>query len=502
MQDLPLGYRVYAVALALAGAAVVVVLGALEVPEPDPALVAVVLTGLLCLHPRVVQSSERSAISLNHLPILAAVLVCPPVVAPALGGLLAAIDNRAYGRYVVLSNGGGVALAAAAAVGTAHGAWALGLPSDAGEAGWFFGAAASAAAFFVANHLLVSGMIALKYGEAPLAVWRRCLKPMVGADLIGSTILIAFVNLVQGVDGAGVKAAAAGIGAVAVGMLLVLITRTRQMAEALAAREEAVADREAAVAGREEALAESARARDVALAATSRLTDVAAGTVPGLVAMVDLRDRYTARHSAAVGRLCRLLAAELGWSPEDVALAHLTGLVHDIGKVGLPDEVLRKPGRPTPDEWDMIHQHAGWGADILAHMRLMPAAVDGVRSHHERWDGSGYPVGLRGLEIPPLGRLVALCDSYDAMTGARPFRARKPAPVARQELAVEAGILYDPHMTEALLAVLETIDEVEELLHPSDFAEEWRQACAEIDVELLYRRASADLEGGATPVIG
>jgi putative nucleotidyltransferase with HDIG domain len=285
-------------------------------------------------------------------------------------------------------------------------------------------------------------------------------------------------------------------------MLLVLITRTRQMAEALAAREEAVADREAAVAAREEALAESARSRDLAQAAKGRLTDVAAGTVPGLVGLVDLRDRYTARHSAAVGRLCRLLAAELGWSPEDVALAHLTGLVHDIGKVGLPDEVLRKPGRPTPGEWELIRQHAGWGADILAHMRLMPAAVDGVRSHHERWDGSGYPLGLRGQEIPPLGRLVAICDSYDAMTGSRPFRARKPGHVARQELAVEAGILYDPHMTEALLTVLAGIDEVEELLQPTDFAEEWRRACAEIDVELLYRRASADLEGGATPVIG
>ncbi|HTI34207.1 MAG TPA: HD domain-containing phosphohydrolase [Miltoncostaea sp.] len=502
MQELPRGYRRYAAALAVAGVVVVAALAFVETPTVDPALVAVVLTGLLCLHPRVVQSSERSAISLNHLPILAAVLVCPPVVAPALGGLLAAIDNRAYGRYVVASNGGGVALAAAAAVGTAHAAWALGLPSDAGQAGWFFGAAAAAAAFFAANHLLVSGMIALKYGEAPLAVWRRCLKPMVGADLIGSTILIAFVNLVQGVDGAAVKAAAAGIGAVAVGMLLVVITRTRQIAEALAEREEAVADREAAVAAREEALAESARARNLAQAARGRLMDVAAGTVPGLVGLVDLRDRYTARHSAAVGRLCRLLAAELGWSAEDVALAHLTGLVHDIGKVGLPDEVLRTAGRPTPEQWDLIHQHAGWGADILGHMRLMPAAVDGVRSHHERWDGSGYPMGLRGLEIPPLGRLVAICDSYDAMTGSRPFRARKPGHVARQELAVEAGILYDPHMTEALLAVLETIDEVEELLHPSDFAEEWRRACAEIDVELLYRRASADLEGGATPVIG
>ena len=248
MQGLPLGYRVYAVGLAIAGSLAVLGLLIVDPPGLDAPLVVVVVAGVACLLPVVVQSSERSAISLNHLPILAAVLVCAPVVAPALGGVLAAIDNRRYGRYVILSNAGGVALAAAAAVGTAHGAWALGLPSDPGEAGWFFGAAAAAAAFFAVNHLLVSGMISLKYGDPPLTVWRRCLRPMVGADLIGSTILIAFVNLVQGVDGVAVKTAAAGIGAVAVGMLLVLITRSRQIAEALAEREVAVAEREDAVA--------------------------------------------------------------------------------------------------------------------------------------------------------------------------------------------------------------------------------------------------------------
>ena len=516
MQGLPLGYRVYAVGLAIAGSLAVLGLLIVDPPGLDAPLVVVVVAGVACLLPVVVQSSERSAISLNHLPILAAVLVCAPVVAPALGGALAAIDNRRYGRYVILSNAGGVALAAAAAVATAHGAWALGLPSDPGEAGWFFGAAAAAAAFFAVNHLLVSGMISLKYGDPPLMVWRQCLRPMVGADLIGSTILIAFVNLVQGVDGVAVKTAAAGIGAVAVGMLLVLITRSRQIAEALAEREVAVAEREDAVAQREAALVQSAEAvrraeqasvseraaHQRATEAVTRLNDVASGTVPGLVAMVDLRDRYTARHSAAVGRLCRLLAAELGWPAEDVALAHMTGLVHDIGKVGLPDDVLRKPGRPSPEEWVLIHRHADWGADALEQMRLMPAVVDGVRSHHERWDGSGYPNGLRANEIPTLGRLVALCDSYDAMTGRRPFRGGKPVHVARAELAVEAGILYDPQMTEALLAVLDGLDEIDELLAPTDFAEEWRRACAGIDVERLYLRVSADLEDGRPRIIG
>ena len=141
-----------------------------------------------------------------------------------------------------------------------------------------------------------------------------------------------------------------------------------------------MAQREAALAGSAEAMRRGrrrprrARARERATGPSPASTTSPRGTVPGLVAMVNLRDRYTARHSASVGRLCRLLAAELGWPAEDVALAHMTGLVHDIGKVGLPDEVLRKPGRPTAEEWVLIHRHADWGADALEQMRLMPAA--------------------------------------------------------------------------------------------------------------------------------
>ena len=217
-------------------------------------------------------------------------------------------------------------------------------------------------------------MIALKYREPPLAVWRRCLKPMVGADLIGSTILIAFVNLVQGVDGAAVKAAAAGIGAVAVGMLLVLITRTRQMAEALAERERRWPTARPP-SPRGEALAESARARRGARRddppGRRRHRDG-----PGLVGMVDLRDRYTARLRRrrpavpAAGRRARMVARGRRPRPPDRARAR-----HRQG--GAARRGAAQPGRPTPEEWDLIHQHAGWGADILAHMRLMPAAVDG-----------------------------------------------------------------------------------------------------------------------------
>jgi len=149
-----------------------------------------------------------------------------------------------------------------------------------------------------------------------------------------------------------------------------------------------------------------------------------------------------------VRRLRRLLAAELGWSAQDIALAHMAGLVHDIGTVGLPDDVLREPGRPTPEQWALIHRHDDWGADALAQMRLMPAAVDGVRTHDERWDGSGCPRGLRGHGIPSLGRLVALCDSRErvlphhqlSVPGRRgPPEALARLPTVSDPLIIEAG---------------------------------------------------------------
>jgi putative nucleotidyltransferase with HDIG domain len=504
----PPAFHAYSWGLLLAACAVVA-LGAGGGLTAEPSLWGVVGVAALTALPWAVRGGDRMAVTVIHLPILAAVYLCSPVVAPLLAGTLAAIDNRAFGRAVVISTAGGYALAAAAAVGAFELASAAGLATDPGDPTWFAAAFLAATTFFLVNHALVSGMIALEDGEPARDVWRRFLRPMVGADLIGSTILIAFVSLAAGVPGAPLKIVAGGVAVIAIALLLGLIDRSRKMKEAMSARERAVLEREEAVLAREDAamgtadaleMAETAargerRASERADRAVTRLNDVAGGTIPVLVAMVDLRDRYTAQHSAGVGRLCCLLAEELGWAPEDVALAHMTGLVHDIGKVGLPDHVLRKPERPTDEEWKIIRRHPDWGADALAEMHLMPAAVDGVRAHHERWDGSGYPEGLGGHDIPSLGRLVALCDSYDAMTGRRPFRGGgKPPRQARAELAEEAGVLYDPEMTAALLRVLDRLDEVDEILAPRDFAAEWRRACAGLDMEHLYMRISADLE--------
>jgi HD-GYP domain-containing protein (c-di-GMP phosphodiesterase class II) len=164
----------------------------------------------------------------------------------------------------------------------------------------------------------------------------------------------------------------------------------------------------------------------------------------------------------------------------------MTGLVHDIGKVGLPDDLLRKPEPPSELEAELIRCHPDWGADALAGMALFPSVVDGVRSHHERWDGSGYPRALGGPDIPLLGRMIAVADSYEAMIANRPFREPMDHASARAELAREAGRLYDPGMVDAFLAALEHVGDEEEARRSVDFAGEWRRACDGLDLERLY----------------
>jgi HD-GYP domain-containing protein (c-di-GMP phosphodiesterase class II) len=165
--------------------------------------------------------------------------------------------------------------------------------------------------------------------------------------------------------------------------------------------------------------------------------------------------------------------------------------------------VLKGSDRPTEEEWEVIQRHPDWGADALTEMAFFPAVVDGVRSHHERWDGSGYPQGLSGSDIPALARVVAITDSYETMTAARPFRPARGAGAARAELASEAGRKYDPLMVRAFLAAIDRLGDQTEALHVGDFAEEWRHACAGLDLERLYlpeetpRHARAEIGPGS-----
>lgn len=189
-----------------------------------------------------------------------------------------------------------------------------------------------------------------------------------------------------------------------------------------------------------------------------------------LVATLDARDRYTAGHSAAVGIYARDIAARMGLSHEQQQLAHLCGLVHDIGKIGLPAGLLEKPGALTLEERRHMQEHSIIGERILANVDTYAEIAAIVRHHHERWDGGGYPDRLAADVIPLLSRIIAVADAYNAMTSARPYRDAMPSRVARMRLAQAVETQFDTAVVAAFEAVLAAATEEYRLGTRSDFA--------------------------------
>jgi putative nucleotidyltransferase with HDIG domain len=173
-----------------------------------------------------------------------------------------------------------------------------------------------------------------------------------------------------------------------------------------------------------------------------------------LVATLDARDRYTAGHSSAVAIYARDIAARLGLSEEDQQLAHLCGLVHDIGKIGLAPGLLEKPGALTLEERRQMQEHSAIGERILAKVEDYAEIARIVRHHHERMDGMGYPDEIGGDTIPLISRIIAVADAYNAMTSDRPYRDAMPSRVARMRLAQGVEGQFDTTVVAAFEAVL------------------------------------------------
>src|SRR6266550_3005946 len=193
--------------------------------------------------------------------------------------------------------------------------------------------------------------------------------------------------------------------------------------------------------------------------ANARLERAGLSFASALVAALDARDHYTAGHSAAVATYSRDIAARLGLSDEEQQLAQLCGLVHDIGKVGLPPGLLEKPGPLTLDERRQMEEHPAVGERILAKVETYADIARIVRHHHERVDGNGYPDNLAADEIPLLSRIIAVADSYNAMTSDRPYREAMPSRVARLRIAQAVGSQFDTTVVAAFEAILASAKE-------------------------------------------
>jgi putative nucleotidyltransferase with HDIG domain len=194
-------------------------------------------------------------------------------------------------------------------------------------------------------------------------------------------------------------------------------------------------------------------------AANVRLQRANLSFASALVATLDARDRYTAGHSAAVAIYARDIAARMGLSEPDQQLAHLCGLVHDIGKIGLPPGLLEKPGALTLDERRQMEKHSEIGERILAKVDDYSEIASIVRHHHERVDGEGYPDRIHGTAIPLISRIISVADAYNAMTSDRPYRDAMPSRVARLRLAQAVGSQFDTTVVAAFEAILATATE-------------------------------------------
>ena len=175
------------------------------------------------------------------------------------------------------------------------------------------------------------------------------------------------------------------------------------------------------------------------------------GLLHSLTSAVDAKDAYTCGHSERVALLSRHLAIESFLPDTEVEQIYMAGLLHDVGKIGVPESVLQKTGKLTPEEFEQMKKHPEIGARILADVKQVKALIPGVLHHHERYDGKGYPAGLAGNDIPLMGRIICLADCFDAMTSNRTYRRALPLEVALTEIRRCAGTQFDPALAEAFL---------------------------------------------------
>jgi len=197
-------------------------------------------------------------------------------------------------------------------------------------------------------------------------------------------------------------------------------------------------------------------------------------TIRAIVATIDAKDGYTHRHSERVAAFATRIASELGVDEDEIEVAQLSALLHDVGKIGVPESILNKPGRLTDDEFDEMKKHPVHGVSILSNIKSpkFQAIMPGVRNHHEKWDGSGYPDGLKGSDIPFLGRLLAVADVLDALNSKRSYRDGLGFDKTVEYIRSSAGSHFDPDVAAAAIA----LHERGELEVPADWIEPGAEA--------------------------
>ncbi len=210
---------------------------------------------------------------------------------------------------------------------------------------------------------------------------------------------------------------------------------------------------------------------------TQELEDSRYEVIARLGRAAEFRDNETGNHIIRMSEYCRLLARQAGLSDQQTELIYLAAPMHDIGKIGIPDAILLKPGKFTEEEWLIMQSHVEVGAEILSgsDIPLMQVAKNIALTHHEKWDGSGYPNGLAGKEIPLEGRICAICDVFDALTSERPYKKAWPIDKAVALIHEQSGKHFDPELTHLFDEILEPVHQFR-MKHIDSFPEEMLEA--------------------------
>jgi len=295
------------------------------------------------------------------------------------------------------------------------------------------GAGLAAGVFFqFLNFVVLAPLMWLRRGIGPVAVWREAFQPFLPFHFFFLAISLGLIYIYR-----AYALKPGGISQV-YSTLLIMLCLLPVLGLIYAfrafAHERELSRRNAALAVRNERLFLQA--------------------VKSQVTALDVKDNYTARHSAAVALWATDIAQAMALSKHEQNITHLASLVHDVGKIGVPDEVLNFPGRVTGEAWSLIETHCQNGHKILKTIDQFGELAEVILYHHERYDGSGYPVGLVGEAIPLISRIICVADSYSAMVSDRPYRKALSAEAAQGELRKHAGKQFDPVVADCFLKML------------------------------------------------
>ncbi len=424
-------YRVLTVGLALCAGFAVAYSAAFPGPIPVSSAVirdAIVFAVLAIIADEMsVEVSDRVSLSAGNLPILLAIMFTGRL--PAIGvalvvGLWGAW--RESSRSVAVYNAANYVVSACLASLAFDALLSpFGVKLDQVTVGLLLAGALAAVTWEATNLALLSLGMRVKYRRAFRAFWREEMPPFLRS--LGVLLLL----------GLAIAALYAAAGIIAVALLFVPLFASQYMFKLLVREREHVA--------RQTELSDQYLEMNIGLAAA-------------MVVLLDSKDEYTAQHSAAVAMYCRDMAHALDLPEEEAEALHLAGLLHDLGKVGVPDAVLRKVTTLDEGEWEFIRQHPEKGAEVLSHLAAYQEVADIVRFHHERLDGSGYPNGIHADAIPELSKVLAVADSYHAMTSDRPYRGARSSFEALKELRLMSGTTLDATYVEVLAKVLRDKD--------------------------------------------